>query len=89
MLELDLLVPQLTRQGLGPFFGLGLDALFNFGLLYGVAPWSAVLDAEGSARIDLSPGTISSGLRTDDIWFLQDPVTGDLISQTLVLEYDT
>jgi hypothetical protein len=75
-------------NGLGPFFGLGPEALANWMVLSQAPPWFGFLDARGSARLDLPPGTLPPGIDTDDIFILQDPA-GGLVLRTAVLEFDT
>lgn len=46
------------------------------------------LDAFGSARLDVAPGTLPAGLAFDAIVLLQDP-NGAVTTLTRVLEFDT
>lgn len=74
--------------GQGPFFGLGAEALQNW-LVFSVSPpWFGFLDARGSARVDLAPGTLPAGVGLDTLFILQDP-GGALSAQTRVLAFDT
>ena len=72
--------------GRGPFFGLGTDALRNYLLVGSLAPFAGILDADGSARIDIEPGVLS-GLMTDNIVVLQDP-NGRVVGVHGILEFD-
>jgi hypothetical protein len=73
-------------QGTGPFFGLGADAAQNLAIL-NQAPWAGLLDAEGSARIDLPPLSIP-GFQSDTLWLLQAP-NGALTFTSRLLEFDS
>lgn len=75
------------RFGRGPMLGLGPDALVNWSVLYGVAPFMSLLDAQGSARWDFPPGTVPAGVQSDNIFYVQGlPTT---LRLTPVLEFDT
>jgi hypothetical protein len=74
--------------GVGPFFGRGPDAIANFPLFYNVPPFSGSLDAMGSARFELNPGTFVPGIDADFIFIRQLP-GGALAARTLVLAFDT
>jgi hypothetical protein len=87
-LTFNFLVSTTHSSGVGPFFGLGGDALSNLFLFYNVPPWSGVLDANGSARIDLNPGSLPSGVDADFLFVLQDPL-GSVVRRTAILEFDT
>jgi hypothetical protein len=76
------------QNGTGPFFGLGFDALFNWQLVLSSPPFSGSLDAAGSARVDLSAGTLPVGFDLDAIFILQEP-TGAFVTRTAILEFDT
>jgi hypothetical protein len=73
--------------GQGPILGLGFDALTNWVNLQGLAPWHATLDARGSYRFDLPPGTLGS-FDADHIAFITDPVSGAILRWTKILEED-
>jgi hypothetical protein len=75
--------------GTGPLFGLGQDAFLNWQILSVTPPWFGTLDARGSARLDVPPGALPSGVESDDLFILQDPVTGALTLYTKVLQWDT
>lgn len=74
--------------GVGPFFGLGADALVNLPLFYNIPPFSGLLDAQGSARIDFDPGSLPVGLDADLVFVLQQP-GGAIVALTYVLAFDT
>jgi len=76
-------------SGQGPLLGLGSDALQNYQLLSVTPPWFGTLDATGSARLDIPTGLFPPGLQTDNIFFLQDPSTNQLLIYTHILEWDT
>lgn len=71
--------------GVGPFYGLGSDALANYAILQS-APFSGTLDAQGSARYDFNPTTVGSGIDADVIFIA---VQGGTLVRTAVLEFDT
>lgn len=75
-------------NGIGPFLGLGFDALFNFLNFYGVPPWTGTLDALGGARFGLPSGSLPPGVDLDCVFLLQDP-SGLLVARTYVLSFDT
>ena len=72
-------------RGTGPFFGLGSDALFNWALTYGLAPFMSTLDAEGSARWDFPPRSIPAGTVSDYIFYIEGPGT---LRLTPIVTYD-
>jgi hypothetical protein len=74
-------------NGQGPFLGLGPEAIGYWLLLRNLPPWSGLLDARGSARLDIAPSTIP-GLALDTVFILQD-AAGLLALRTKVLELDT
>jgi hypothetical protein len=74
--------------GTGPFFGLGGDALANLATFYNVPPFSGVLDAQGSGRIDLDPGLIPPGIDADFIFVRQLP-SAAVAALTYVLAFDS
>lgn len=71
--------------GTGPILGLGADAIANYAIL-NAPPWAGFLDAQGSARVDIPPGTFP-GTMVDTLFLLQTPA-GDLEFFTKVLEFD-
>lgn len=73
-------------EGLGPFFGLGLDAITNYGALAGLPPFSGTLDSQGSARWDFPPGIFVPGVDADFVFYVTTP--GQL-KITQILEFDT
>jgi hypothetical protein len=73
--------------GQGPIFGLGPTAIQNWLVLGATPPWFGTLDSRGSARLDVSPGSIPPGLAADTI-FLTQSATGIVTSWTFVLEFD-
>lgn len=77
-------------NGVGPFFGLGADAAAIAEVVFGVSPFAGTLNSQGAARIlDVPPGAAAPGLGTDNVVFLFDPLTFQVIGQTQVLEFDT
>jgi hypothetical protein len=74
--------------GQGPFFGLGADAMSNWLTIVATPPFSGVLDAAGSARVDLPSGSLPAGMAFDCIFILQD-AAGLLRARTAIVEYDT
>jgi hypothetical protein len=77
-----------TRSfGQGPVHGLGHDALSGL-TPNGTTTWWSYLDARGSARLDLPPGSLPPGLQLDLVFGLQDSA-GVFTSLTKVLEFDT
>src|SRR4029078_7227914 len=76
------------NSGLGPFFGLGADVLVNLPLFYDVPPFSGLLDAQGSARIEFDPGSIPAGIDADFVFVLQQP-GGAISAVSHVLAFDS
>lgn len=75
-------------NGLGPFLGLGPEALQNWLLILGVPPFSGFLDAQGSARLDLPPVSLPPGADADCLFIVESP-PGQLVAHTLVCEFDS
>lgn len=74
-------------NGTGPLLGLGPDALTNYLALTAAPGFSGLLDANGSARLDLSFIPAGLGIEADQLVALQNLATGaSLISP--ILEYD-
>lgn len=77
-------------NGNGPFFGLGPDGLLIAQSIFGVAPFAGTLDNLGNARpFDVPPGSFTSGIDSDNLVLLFDPVTFEILGQTQILEFDT
>lgn len=73
-------------QGQGPVMGLGPNALNNLIWASMNPPFVGSLDARGSARLDVPPGSVTTGLALDAIFLL---FTGTQItSRTAILELD-
>ncbi len=75
-------------NGTGPILGLGPDAVNNWLVTSVTPPWFGVLDADGSARLDVPGGSVPPGLQTDDIFLLQD-ATLNFVHWTKVLQFDS
>jgi hypothetical protein len=76
------------REGWGPVFGLGPDAIQNWLFVLALPPFSGTLDDRGSARVDLPPGSMPPGFQADCLFILQDGA-GLLRDRTAILEFDT
>ncbi len=75
-------------DGTGPILGLGPDAVNNWLITSVTPPWFGVLDADGSARLDVPGGSVPPGLQTDDIFLLQD-ANLNFVHWTKVLQFDS
>src|SRR6185503_16296747 len=87
-LQYNFVISTTHANGTGIFLGLGADALANIPAFYHVAPFWGHLSAEGAARIEFPSGSLPPGIDADFIFFLQD-ASDQLVSRTLVLEFDT
>ena len=74
-------------EGQGPLLGLGPNALNNGIWASTTPPFFGLLDAQGSARLDVPSGTIAPGLALDFIFILVDGFQISVI--TPILEYDS
>jgi hypothetical protein len=72
----------------GPFYGMGNDALDNLMSFGTLPPHMGILDSRGSTRMDF-PVNLPVGLVFDLKFFTFNPITGALLAQTLVMEIDT
>ncbi len=75
-------------NGIGPFFGLGMDALFNW--LSTVEPSATLtqsLDPQGSARVDLCLGCVPPGLALDLVFFLRNAARTSFLDRSWTVEY--
>jgi hypothetical protein len=75
--------------GTGPLLGLGPDAINNYYLLVSTPGFHGVLNSDGVARSDFPLGFLPPGVQLDQIFFLIDPMTGQITSQSAILMYDT